>query len=204
MCEPISLSTGIALAIAAAIAIASATTTAVMQQQQAKARAKLAKQNAALKRDQIATKQALGAEVSGQKMFELAKAAQLAKGAAESQGLADRSVAAIGRSIGFELGQDKATLQKNQDIASLEAGSQLRGVQLDLDSQLLQIGDTSGLKMGLSIGFSVLQAGGTAIAGGIGGGLGATTSAASAATAAQLIPTPSISSGGSSAAFASR
>ncbi len=174
MCEPISLSTGIALAIAAAISIASATTTAVMQQQQAKAQKKLAKANAALKRDQITRKQALSAEVSGQKMFELAKAAQLAKGAAEAQGLADRSVAAIGRAIGFELGQDKATLQKNQEIAAIESGAQLRGVQLDLDSQKLQIGDTSGARLGLQIGFSVLKAGSTAAAGVIGGGVGPT------------------------------
>lgn len=187
----------IGLAIAAiAVSVASITTTQVMADQQAKARKKLAKQNADLKRDQISAQHAQAAELSAQKMFELARSAQLAKGKAASKNLADRSVAAIGRSIGFELGQDKATLQKNQANIALEVGARLQGIELDLASQNLQIGDTSGLKLGLEIGLGVSKG----VVKGIGvlEGIGTFDAAELSKTA---IPTPQISAGFTSEAL---
>ena len=204
MCEPVSISLAIASSIA--LTIASTTANAIMQQQQASAQKKLAKAAANLKRTQVSAKQALGAESAGQRMFELAKAAQLAKGTVASANLADRSVAAIGRSIGFELGQDKATIQKNQETAALETGARLRGIDLDLDSQLLQIGDTSGLRLGLQIGGAVVAGIGSAATAGLAGGFdGFKSTSATALTAAKAaIPTPQISAGGTSAQLSGR
>ena len=148
MCEPVSISLAITAAV---VSIASSTANAVMQAQQAKAQKASAKAAANLKRDQIASKHSQAAEASGNKMFELARQAQIAKGAVSAQGLSDRSVAAIGRSIGFELGQDKATLKRNQEIAAEHVGAQLHGIDLELVSQKQQIGDTSGVKLGFQV-----------------------------------------------------
>lgn len=109
----------------------------------------LAKANAQLQREQIRATLQDETEAAAQKNFELAREALVAKGAAENTGLGDRSVKAISRAIGFDLGQDRATVEKNVETANRVASARLRGVDITLANQEAQIGDTSGFQTGI-------------------------------------------------------
>jgi hypothetical protein len=195
MCEPATIAL-IAIAIVAIASVASTTTVAVNAQKAAEAQNKVSKANARLKRQQTAQAQAQESEANAQKAFELARQAQVAKGAAKAKNLGERSVRAIGRSIGFQLGSDKATLQRNQEIAATTAAARLRGIDLTRTSEQIQIGDTSGVTMGLAIGTGVLSAAGGAVAGASNLGLGI-PSTSTAPTTAGNVAAPAV--GGPSA-----
>lgn len=106
----------------------------------------LARSNAELQRQQVRDQLQQEAEAAGQKNFDLARKALVAQGKADNSGLGDRSVKAIGRAIGFDLGQDRATIEKNVEIANNVAAARLRGIDITLANQEAQIGDTSGLQ----------------------------------------------------------
>ena len=157
MCDPVSLT----VIVAATVAISTAT--AVEDQKAREAQKKLVKANANLQATQVRNKQGAQAEAAAQKEFNLTRAALTARGASKSTELGDRSVRAIGRAIGFELGSDKATVRRNQELAAETAAARLTGINLTEQSQLGQIGDTSGLRLGLEITGGVLSAVGQGI-----------------------------------------
>lgn len=135
----------------------------VNQQKSAKNQQTLANQSAALQTRQIAAQAQADSEASAGRALELSRASLIAKGQAKASGLGDRSVRAIGRSIGFDLGSDLATLERNQQLGNLQSNARLQGINLDLNSQRQQIGDTSGLGLGLQIGGTLANAGGQAL-----------------------------------------
>lgn len=81
------------------------------------------------------------AEANAQKNFQLAQAALAARGEVNAANLGDRSVRAIGRAVGFQLGTDKATVKRNQEVANQVATARLRGIELTRASDKIQIGD---------------------------------------------------------------
>ena len=81
------------------------------------------------------------AEANAQKNFQLAQAALVARGEVNAANLGDRSVRAIGRAVGFQLGTDKATVKRNQEVANQVATARLRGIELTRQSDKIQIGD---------------------------------------------------------------
>lgn len=81
------------------------------------------------------------AEANAQKNFQLAQAALAARGEVNAANLGDRSVRAIGRAVGFQLGTDKATVKRNQEVANQVATARLRGIELTRQSDKIQIGD---------------------------------------------------------------
>lgn len=104
------------------------------------------------------------AESNAQKNFELAVAAAAGRGEVNAANLADRSVRAIGRAVGFQLGTDKATVKKNQELANSVASARLRGIGITQQSQRLQVGNPSTIA-----GVGAVNA----IAGGLNAGAGA-------------------------------
>lgn len=170
MCDPVTLTV---VAIGVTMATQS-TMSAVSAEQSREAQKELAKRNARLQRGQVYSQLQQETEANAQKSLELARQAQIARGAAKAANLADRSVRAIGRSIGFQLGTDQATLERNQQIAAEQAAARLTGIDITLQSQKEQIGDTSGFAMGMDITSGLIQAGvSTAMLGatvGLGGG----------------------------------
>lgn len=81
------------------------------------------------------------AQGNAQKNFELAAAALAARGEVNAANLGDRSVRAIGRAVGFQLGTDKATVKQNQELANSIASARLRGVAVTKQSARLQVGN---------------------------------------------------------------
>jgi len=186
MCEPISISLAIT-----AITIAASTAATVQAQKAKVAQKRLAKRNARLQRSQIQRTLQKETEASAEKLLELSRAHVAQKGAVASQDFGGRSLRAIGRSIGFEVGRDGAIIDANQEQANVIAASQIEGVDLTLQGQMLSIGDTSKLGFGLKLAGNVVQGigagasagaafsgGGAAAggAGGVGGTIGATAS----------------------------
>jgi len=168
MCDPVSI------AIAATY-IAAGVAGQVSAQQGRVAQKKMAKANANLQRNQVKRQLAQKNEAAAEKSLELSRAYHAAKGQVAVQDLAQRSAAAIGRSIGFEVGRDQAVIASNTEEANLVASAQLRGIDITLESQKLQIGDTSGLALGLGITEAAISGAGAgmsfhAAAGGGGGG----------------------------------
>ena len=193
MCEPVSITAAISATVAfvqanmAAIAIGtlavsavasagSGTAQAVNQQKAAKSQNKLSQMNQELQNAQVGRAQTQQAEAQANRAFELSRQFQMSKGQAQNAGLGDRSVRAIGRSLGFQLGADKATLKRNQEIANTQAAARMRGIQLTRESEKIQIGDTSAAGLGLQIGTSVIGAASSAVssAGSLGFGKGGT------------------------------
>lgn len=80
------------------------------------------------------------AEAAAQKTFEVAAAALAGRGNAQAANIADRSVRAITRAVGFQEGTDRATLKRNQEIANEAASARLQGIDITKSSQKLQIG----------------------------------------------------------------
>lgn len=121
--------------------------------------AELAKQNARLQRYQIAEQVGQESELSAQKAYELSRAALVARGSANAQNLGDRSVRALGRAIGFELGQDKSILARNIEIINAQAAARLQGVDISLASAKVQIGSSSNTSLGLEIFGTIVETG---------------------------------------------
>lgn len=145
MCDPFTMS---ALAIASfGVGVAKA----VSAQQSRESQKDLAKANATLQRAQVRTNLQDEGEANTQKAFELSRQALAARGVAQASNLGDRSVRAIARSINFDLGQDKAIIEKNRQIAAQAAAAKLSGIDITLASQKGEIGDTSGVTLGLEI-----------------------------------------------------
>lgn len=106
-------------------------------------------------------------EASAQSNFEVAAAALAGRGNAQAANLADRSVRAITRAVGFQEGTDRATIKRNQEIANEAASARLQGVDLTKAGQRLQIGNpaiiagtgaASAIAGGLSAGAGAYQA----------------------------------------------
>lgn len=154
MCDPVSISVGI---FAAVTTIASTTTSAVGAQETAKAQKEAARASAKLQRHQAEETAKREGEAAADKNFDLTRKALQARGQARNQDLGERSVRAIGRAIGFEMGQDKTTIQKNLELAEKQRAARLAGIDITLASQEAAIGDTSGLGLGLEIGFGALS-----------------------------------------------
>lgn len=152
MCDPLTIAV-VAMGVGQA---AGGIMSAVGQAKGRDAQSELAKRNARLQRGQVYDQLQQETEANAQKNLELARAAQTARGAVKASNLADRSVRAIGRSIGFQLGSDQATVARNQEIAQQQAAARLTGIDISLQSQKAQIGDTSGLTLGLDIGSAVI------------------------------------------------
>ncbi len=125
--------------------------------EQRKNQDKLSEWNAKLQRGQIEDEQRHNQEAASQKTFELARSALADRGVIRSSSLGDRSVRALGRAIGFNLGQDRAVIKRNSEIANQEAAARLTGVALTRQSEIQSIGDTTGLVAGLEIGSAFVR-----------------------------------------------
>ncbi len=134
----------------------------------------LAKANAKLQRQQITAGLQEDYEANAHKSFDLSRQALAARGISQAANLGDRSVRAIGRAIGFEVGQDKAIIQRNSEIAARVAAAKLTGIDLTLASQKLQIGNTSGSLLAQDIVSAWLMPAGGMDATSFGGGGGGT------------------------------
>lgn len=171
MCEPVSLS-AIGASIAATVTTAPVATasiglglatfaggvaTAVSQQEQAEAAKDAADARFEFETGQINRNLEGQAAQNAQRNFELARQAAEDRGIVQASGLGDRSVRALSRAVGFKLGQDKATVQRNQRIATETAAARLHGARISRDDAHLRAGDTSGATLGLQIGGSVLR-----------------------------------------------
>ena len=133
MCDPVSI--GITLAI---VAGTTGSFGAEGQHQARKDQKKLVEANAVLQRSQVRTNLQETAEANADKQFQLSRKALLARGEVYNQAsLGERSVRALGRSIGFDLGQDKATIQRNQKIAQDHAAARLYGINITEESNLV-------------------------------------------------------------------
>lgn len=170
MCDPLTIGIIVGVTVAA-----TGTVTAVEQQKAAEQKKKAAKRQFTIE-ESLANRELVGAsEQNAELNYELARQAAEDRGVIQSSGLGERSVRAIGRSIGFQLGQDVATVQKNMDTARTNARTRLALGRQRRDAIYEAAGDTSGKRLGLGIGLSLLQgvgAGGTAFfaAGGTTGG----------------------------------
>lgn len=154
----ISLETGLALA-SLAIGVGGGIASGVQAEQSAAAAKKTSKKGAASKKIAALTAQQQGAEAAAQKQFQASRAALAAKGKVKASNLGDRSVAALSRAVGFELGTDKATIRRNQQIANLEASARLFGIDVEAQSRRNRIGETGGLTLGLNTGATLLNSG---------------------------------------------
>lgn len=119
--------------------------------------AEMAKQNARLQRYQIHEQLGQETEAAAQRAYELSRAALAARGSVNATNLADRSVRAIGRAIGFELGQDKSTVARNVEIINAQAAARLAGVDISLASAKAQIGSHGGLALAMEITGTIFQ-----------------------------------------------
>ena len=129
---------------------------------------RLSAQNARLARSQVSNQLAQEAEANAQKNFELARTAVAVRGEAQASNLGDRSVRALGRAVGFELGQDRASVARNQEIANAEARARLMGIQITRETEKSQIGEHGGMTLAFSLLGPVMQ-GSSAVAGAVGG-----------------------------------
>lgn len=154
MCSP----TLIALAVSAAVSVTTTSVSAANQTKAGKNANKVSKWNQDLKNAQIGANNQQASEAAAHKAFDASRKFQLARAASQNSGLGDNSIRAIGRSLGFELGQDKTTLERNQELANQAAGYQIYGVDLTRESEQVQIGDTSGSGLAASIGLGVVGA----------------------------------------------
>ena len=145
----------------------------------------VAKAAASHQRSQVTRALHVEAEQEAQKRFALARDAQKAFGRAKVQDLGDRSVRALGRAVGFELGQEVSTLERNSQRASEIAAARLTGIDFTLAAQKDQIGPTgadvtafSAFNNILDRQLQFLQIAGSAaaFAGGLGAGGGVTAS----------------------------
>lgn len=119
--------------------------------------AEMAKQNARLQRHQIHEQLGQETEAAAQRAYELSRAALAARGSVNATNLADRSVRAIGRAIGFELGQDKSTVARNVEIINAQAAARLAGVDISLASAKAQIGSHGATALALEITGTIFQ-----------------------------------------------
>lgn len=137
--------------------------------EQRKQQNRLSSRNAQLQRGQVGQQLEQQTEANAQQAFELARSVVASKGAARNAGVSDRSVRALSRAIGFQYGQDKASLARNQEIARETAAAKLRAISITRASEKVQIGDRSKLGLGLNIFSSAV--GGASTAGSLIGGL---------------------------------
>lgn len=116
----------------------------IRQAQVAEANAKdqqrLSKENQKLQQAEVQRSLNEQGEATAQRKYELARAALAARGKVDSTNLGDNSVRAIRRSIGFELGSDRATIDRNRELLRDEGYAKLRGINITRASEKLQIG----------------------------------------------------------------
>lgn len=163
MCEPVTLSI-IAASIGAGqagVGIAKAISDDATRHNQLR----LSSQNARLARSQVATQLSQEAEANAQKNFELARTAVATQGEIRASNLGDRSVRALGRAVGFELGQDKASVARNQEIANQEARARLLGIHITRQTEKQQIGPHGGMTLALNLIGPILQGASTGMSG---------------------------------------
>jgi len=175
MCEPVTIGTAIAYGVVAA-GLAAGTTTAVLEQQAAVEKKKSADKALSFATAESAQITRGEAETTAEESYELAREAAINRGLAQNSGLGVTSVRALTKAVGFQLGQDRATLQKNMATANADAHARLDAANMQRESEYGQAGDTTGLRLGLNIGASVV----TAVV-----GAGAVNAAAQAANAAK-------------------
>jgi hypothetical protein len=108
---------------------------------QSKEQGTLIKANARAERRNVLAQANVDAEANAQKNFQLSTAALAARGGVNAANLGDRSVRAIGRAVGFELGTDKATVKRNQEISNQVASARLLGIDITKQGQRLQVGN---------------------------------------------------------------
>lgn len=161
MCDPVSIT--IAAVSIGVVATGAGVAAGVSSQQGRVAQKKLAKSNARLQRRQVEAQAQQGAKARADAEFDAARAAAAAYGQAKAAGLSTRSVAAIGRAVNFDLGKDKATRAEQAKIASEVTAAKLQGIDITLASQEAQIGDTSGLTLGLDITNATLEGASTGL-----------------------------------------
>ncbi len=158
----LTLAEGIALT-SLALGVAGATFSGVDSENKRESAKKGIKRNAASQKIAALNANQQGSEAAAQTQFEASRAALAAAGKIKATNLGDRSVAALSRAVGFELGSDKATIKRNQEIANLEASARLFGIQSEEDTRRNLIGETGGLTFGLNTGATFLNSGASAL-----------------------------------------
>jgi len=159
MCEP----TTIAL-IAASVSIASTAASSAVAKSQADSQAALA--DAQYEQDLLNMQAQMGqeAEAAAQAKFNRQREASAEQGKLMASGLSNRSIATLGRSIGFDLGQDIATMDRNLEIKGEQMRAQLNGIEMQRASDeaahagaeaQFAVGMASAAVQGVSTGFSV-------------------------------------------------
>ena len=173
MCDPVTI--GVVVGI---VGVTAGTTTAVIEQKNAEEQKKAADKTLSFEagKSGLITRQA--AEEAAEENYRLAREAAVNRGLAYNSGLGVTSVRALSSAVGFELGQDKATVQKNMDTANADAMARMDAANMNRESAYGVAGDTTGLRLGLNIGGSIV----TSVIGGA--AAGAASSAAEAAKAA--------------------
>lgn len=182
MCEPATLITIGTYAGYAAVAggLAAGTASAVQEQKAAEERKKAADKALSFATAESAKITRDEAEATAEESFELARTAAVNRGLAQNSGLGVTSVRALSQAVGFQLGQDKATLEKNMRTANADQRARIDAANMQRESEYGQAGDTTGLRLGLQIGGSLITA---AV------GAGAVNAAAQAAQAGQTAAT---------------
>ena len=178
MCDPVSIGLG----VTAGVGLIAGTTSAVMEQEAAVDRKKAADKALSFETAESAKITRDKAEQTAEESFELAREAAVNRGLARNSGLGVTSVRALSQAVGFQLGQDRATLDKNMRTANADASARLDAANQQRESEYGQAGDTTGLRLGLNLGASVVTA-----AVGFGAANAAAQSANAAKTAASLV-----------------
>lgn len=160
MCDPATITTIATVSGYAAVAagFGVGVATAVEEQEAAVARKKAA--NAALVADVADSQLQLRNETeeAAEANYQLAREAAINRGLAQNSGLGVTSVNALGRAVGFELGQDRATVQKNMKTANAEAWQRIDAANQQREAEYEAAGDTTGLRVGLKIGGAAIMA----------------------------------------------
>jgi hypothetical protein len=181
----------IGLIVAGATFAAGAAQAGVAQEQRVVAR-KAAQRKFVHEGAQIAAGLQSESEVAAEQVFELARQEAVAKGTVRASGLGENSVRALSRSVGFEFGQDKATVQKNFETARTEARTQLAISHAERNATYESIGDTGGGQLALDLGIAAVAA---AAAGATAGLAAVPTAMAPAAASAAPVAAPVVGGG---------
>lgn len=185
MCEPVT----IAAITVGVVAAASGTASAVEKQEQAEAMKSMSATKLAFDTAKIKANLESKAEQAAEQRLELARDAAEARGRVLNTGAGDNSIRALSRAVGFELGQDQATVDKNVRIANRVAADQLFTARMQHEQTRQKAGDTSGVRLGFDIAGALVGgvASGLSVFSGLGGELG-TGSTPDALNAADVLP----------------
>jgi len=176
MCDPASISAAIIVT-----GLVAGTTSAAVEQKSAEEKKKAADKALMFEVGESAAITQQEAEVSAEESFQLAREAAINRGLAQNSGLGVTSVRALSQAVGFDLGQDRATLQKNMKTANADAMRRVEVANANREAAYAEAGDTTGLRMGLQIGGAIVAA----AAGGA--GVVASANAANATAAATTL-----------------